>query len=138
MAYTKRVWECEDLLTPEAMNHIEDGIKEISDAQEEGIGIEFKTLEEFEMVSANATQDIPVGFVTEDGWNILSVQQVYDSGSAESENYVIADGDLTRVYPNAYISAPSNNRRTVGASVYNPGTSTIKITARVVLARFQR
>ncbi len=38
MAYEKRTWECGDILTPEAMNHIEDGIQEVSDAQEQGGG----------------------------------------------------------------------------------------------------
>lgn len=38
MAYEKQTWECGDILTPEAMNHIEQGIKDVSDAQEQGGG----------------------------------------------------------------------------------------------------
>lgn len=98
---------------------------------------EIRILENFEMVNARSKQDIYVGNVKGEGWNILSVQQVYESGSTGTASYAIDDGYITSVYPNAFLSAPNNEgMRTVGVSVYNPGNATVKIIGRVILACF--
>lgn len=122
MAYVKHEWECGDILTPELMNHIEDGIEEAS-AASSPVSSKVRTVAKTTNVTVQASERRPfeVSFSELQGKTFLGILGVLPNNL--DVNVVTFNGDYDA----------EDESFIVMVQLYNPTSATITTSVDVTV-----